>query len=395
MENGLKRAETVAVHHGEERPNGLRAITTPIACTTTFRFECTQDVLDVVEGRSVADDYARYSNPTVRTAERKIAALEGAEDCALFASGMAAVTTSLLALLSQGQHVVLGGDGYHPSEQFMRQTLARFGVTHTVVPSDDMDAYERAIIPGVTKAIFLENPTNPHLHVADLERLAQIRSAHRGVKLLVDATFATPLNQRPLAWGVDLVIQSATKFLGGHNDLMAGAVSGRAGLVSVVRDLRNQLGPTADPHAAYLLIRGIKSFPARMRQHNASALAVARFLESHPRVRVVYYPGLASHPHHDRAHAQLTGFGGVVAFEHDGDFEASRRFCDACRVFQIGASLGGAESLLHPPVLFSYWDLPPDERQARGLSDALIRLAVGLESTEDLIDDLRHALDAI
>lgn len=386
---------TAAVHGGEERPNGLRSITTPIACTTTYRFESMSAALAVVEGRAELDDYTRYSNPTIRTAERKIAALEGTEDCVLVGSGMAAITATFLTLLSAGQHVVLTSDCYRPTEQFLTQTLARFGVEATVVPSGDYDALEAAIRPKVTRAIFLESPSNPLQHVADFERLVAIKKANRPVKLVIDATFASAYNQTAFADGADLVIQSATKFLGGHNDLMAGAVCGRSGLISAIRDTRNQLGPVADPHAAYLLIRGIKSLPLRMEQHNRNAQAIAEFLESHPKVARVWYSGLPSHPTHAQARQYMRGFGGVLSFELRGDLAAVFRFCDATEVFQIGASLGGAESLLHPPAVFSYWDMEPSERAARGMTDSLVRLAVGLEATDDLIADLEQALERV
>lgn len=383
--------ETRAVHAGEERPNGLRSITTPIACTTTYRFESMAEALAVVEGRAELDDYSRYANPTVRTAERKIAALEGAEDCALVASGMAAVTTTFLALLQPGQHVILTSDCYRPTEQFLTQTMAKFGVESTVVPANDYDAMESAITES-TRAIFLESPSNPLQNVADFAKLKAIKIAHRRVKLVVDATFATPYNQRAFQAGADIVLQSATKFLGGHNDLMAGAISGKAGLVGAIRELRNQLGPVADPHAAYLLLRGIKTLPLRMRQHNETAFRVAAWLESQPKVRRAYYAGLESHPTHAIARDTMRGFGGVIAAELNTDLEGVFRFCDACEVFQIGASLGGAESLLHPPAVFSYWDLTPEERTRRGMTDGLVRFAIGLESADDLIADLEQAI---
>ncbi len=387
--------QTRAVHGGEERPNGLRSITPPIARASTYRFESLAEALAVVEGRAELDDYSRYANPTVRTAERKIAALEGAEESVLFASGMAAVTTTLLALVRAGQHIVIPDDCYRPTEQFVTETLPRFGVETTMVQAGDLDALAEAVRPGATRGIFVESPSNPFNRVADLARLREIRRANRGVQLIVDATFATPFNQRPLALGADLVIHSATKFLGGHNDLLAGVVSGRSGIISAIRDVRSQLGPVADPEAAYLLCRGIKSLGPRMRAHNENAQAVAEFLAGHPQVREVWYPGLASHPDHALAAATMRGFGGVVTLRHTGDLAATHRICDAARVFQIAASLGGAESLLHPPAIFSYWDLDPAERQRRGMHDDLIRLAIGIESAEDLVADLAQALEHV
>ncbi len=387
--------QTRAIHAGEERPNGLRSITTPIACTTTYRFESMADAMAMVEGRSDADDYSRYSNPTLRTAERKIAALEGTDDCVLVSSGMAAISTTFLALLSAGQHVVLTRGCYRPTEEFFTKTLARLGIECTLVPPNDIPAIEAAIRPKITRAIFVESPSNPLQNVADFEALKRVKKAHRGVKLVVDATFASPFNQTPFADGADVVIQSATKFLGGHNDLMAGAVSGRSGIVGAIRDLRNQLGPVADPHAAYLLLRGIKTLPLRMQQHNNNAQAVAEFLEAHPKVSAVHYAGLPSHPTHALAKKYMRGMGGVLSFELRSDLPGVFRFCDACCLFQIGASLGGAESLLHPPAVFSYWDLAPEERAARGMVDGLVRLAIGLESSDDLIADLSQALEQV
>jgi cystathionine gamma-synthase len=387
--------ETVAVHGDEVTPNPLRTIPPPLALASTFRFASLDEARAVVEKRSDLADYARYANPTVREAETRLAQLEGAADCALFGSGMAALTTTLLALLAPGQHVVLGRESYRPAEQFATQTLARLGVEATVVADNRPETFAAAIRPGSTRVVFVESPSNPRQFVADIAAIAQVRAAHRGVQLVVDSTLATPLNVRPLALGADLVVHSATKYLAGHNDLLAGAVCGRAGLVGVVRDLRAQLGGVADPHAAWLLLRGLKSFPLRMRQHNDSALAIARFLEAHPKVARVWYAGLESHPDHATASRVLCGAGGLLAFEHTGDFEATRRLCDAVRTFQIAASLGGAESLLHPPALFSYWDLPVEERLARGIPDSMVRLAVGLESTDDLIADLAQALEAV
>jgi cystathionine gamma-synthase len=388
----LPGADTVAVHGASVVVNPLRTIPAPLALASTFHFGSIAEARDVVEKRSDSDDYARYANPTVRIAEARVAALDRAEECALFGSGMAALTTTMLALLSPGQHVVLGAECYRPAEQFITQTLARFGVESTRVDNTDVEAFAAAIRPGATRMIFVETPSNPHQRIADLPALAALRKQHRGVQLVVDATLSTPLNQRPLELGADLVIHSATKYLAGHNDLLAGAVCGRAGLVGVVRDLRSQLGGILDPHAAFLLVRGLKSFAVRMRQHNTNALTIARWLEAHPRVRRVWYAGLESHPDFARASAQMSGFGGLMAFEHDGDFAFTERFCDRVRLFQIAASLGGTESLLHPPALFSYWDMAPEERQARGFGDNLVRLAIGIESSDDLIADLEQAL---
>lgn len=386
---------TIGVHGGEPRPNPLRSVSPPLVASTSFHFGTLQEAIDVVEGRLSNEDYGRYANPTVRTAERKIAALEGAQDCALFGSGMAALSGTMLTLLSSGQHLLLGREGYRPSEQFLTGTLGRLGITHDFFDHGDLDAIDRLVRPGQTRVVFVESPSNPFQRVVDLPALADRVHRHRGVQLVVDATFATPLGIQAHTLGADLVLQSATKYLGGHNDLLAGAVSGKAPRVQAIRELRGQLGGILDPHAAWLLCRGIKSLGPRVRQHAENALAVARFLQSYPRVRRVWHPFLQDHVDHAVALAQLRFAGSVVTFEHDGDLAATHRFCDAVEVFQIGASLGGAESLLHPPAVFSYWDLPAAQRLERGISDGLIRLAVGLEDPADLVADLAQALDRI
>lgn len=386
------RFSTRAVHGRDEPRRTGDAITTPIAASTTFRFDTLQDAIDLVEGRAEGNDYSRYANPTLRTAERRIAELEGAPDAVLFASGMAALSTTMLALLTHGTHVAYADDCYRPTAQLLHQTLARYGIDATPFRIDDLDSLRAAIQPGRTRVIFCEVPTNPFLRVPDLAGIAAVRKEHRGLQWVVDATLATPLNLRPLTHGADLVVHSATKYLGGHNDLLAGVTLGKPGLLAMIRELRAHLGAICDPHAAYLLLRGLKSFPLRMRQHNETALRVAKALDEHPAVDRVWYPGLTSHPDHERARSLLQGFGGLLSFTHRGTFEDTRRFCDALRVFQIGASLGGAESLLHPPAVFSWWDLSREEREARGVPDSLIRLAIGLEDADDLIEDLRGAL---
>jgi cystathionine gamma-synthase len=388
------RIDTVAVHGGEPRKSAYDAVTTPIVCTATYVFEDTKEIFDYFEGRKEREEYGRYGNPTVRAAERKIAALEGAEDCALFASGMAAVTTAMLELLKSGDHVVMTNDCYRRTRQFARQFLGRFGVEVTSVDPGDADKVAAAIRPGRTKLIVSESPTNPYLRVADLRALARVRDRFEGVNLLVDSTFATPVNQRALDFGVDLSLQSGTKYLGGHNDLLAGAISGRATLVSAIRDLRGVLGGTLDPHSAYLLLRGMKTLCLRVERQNESALAIARFLESDGRVSRVWYPGLPSHPDHAVAREQMKGFGGVVTFLLDGDAARTSRFVDACKVATIAPSLGAVETLIEQPALMSYFELTTEQREAVGIADSLVRLSTGIEAREDLIADLSQALDA-
>lgn len=388
-----KSLDTRAVHAGEARGNPYDSLTTPVALTSTYTFESAAALGQHHRREVERDEYGRYGNPTVRAAERKLADLDGAEDAALFASGMAAITTALLAMLRSGHHVVLTRDCYRRTRQFVSDVLPRYGVESTVVEPGDPEAVARAIIPGKTRVVFSESPTNPYLRVVDLEALRAIKAAHPSVKFLIDATFATPVNQRPLAHGVDLVIHSATKYLGGHNDLLAGSVSGSAVLVDAIRDFRGVLGGVLDPHAAYLLLRGMKTLALRVARQNASALALARALETDPRIERVYYPGLESHPDHRVAAAQMSGFGGVVSFLVRDDGSRTRRFVDACRVATIAPSLGGVETLIEQPALMSYFEMSPEERLAVGIPDNLVRLAVGIESCDDLLTDLAQALD--
>ncbi len=383
---------TLAVHGGEARKKAHDSLTPPVVFSATYSFSKTQELCDYFEGRIDREEYGRYGNPTVRAAEQKLASLEGGADCVLFGSGMAAVTTALFTLLEAGDHVVMTSDCYRRTRQLVTAFLGRFGVTSTLVDPGDFDALERALQPGRTRLIVSESPTNPYLRVVDVRRLAEIRDRHRGVKLLVDATFATPVNCRPIELGADLVIHSCTKYLGGHNDLLAGAVCGPAGLVSAIRDARGVLGGVLDAHSAYLLCRGLKTLALRVERQNQSALRIARWLEAHPSVERVFYPGLESHPDHAVARSQMTGFGGVVSFLVRGDLQAASRVVDRCRVATLAPSLGGVETLIEQPALMSFFELTTDERLAIGIRDNLIRLSVGVEDPDDLIADLSRAL---
>lgn len=382
---------TTAVHAGEPRPKPQHSLATPIIQTATYTFKDTQELKDHFEGRIERVEYGRYGNPTQRVAEQKLAALEGAGDCLLFASGMAAVTTTLFAMLSRGTHVVVTDDSYRRTRQFLNQTLRRYGIEVSTVPAGDYDALEDAIRP-TTRALVSESPTNPYNRILDLEHFAAIGRKHR-VKTVIDATFATPFNQRPIEFGVDVVIHSATKYLGGHNDILAGAVLSTPEFVEGVRSLQAVTGAVLDPFAAYLLVRGLKTFALRIERQNANAQALAEFLTAHPRVTVVHYAGLPSHPDHEVAKRQMRGFGGVVSFEVGGDLEAASRVVDACEIPYIAASLGGTESLIEQPAVMSFYELTTAERLEIGIKDNLIRYAVGVEDADDLVTDLAQALD--
>ncbi len=390
-----QRTATEAVHAGRSRQQPHHALITPLVQTATYTFEDTAALTDFMHGKTWGDgapreEYGRYGNPTTRAVEERLAALEEADDALLFGSGMAAVTTTLLSMLSAGSHVILTDDCYRRTRQFVWQFLRRLGIESTTVPMGDYEALEAAIQPN-TRLIVSESPTNPYLRVLDLPRLAQIAQAHR-VKTLIDTTFATPLNVRPLAYGIDLVVHSATKYLSGHNDVLAGVVAGSADLIAALRGSRGVLGGVLDPHAAWLLERGVKTLALRVRQQNESTLRLAQFLEDHPRVERVWYPGLESHPDHEIAAAQMVGGGGVVSFEIAGTVEDTSRFVDALLIPVIAPSLGGVESLVEQPALMSYFDKSPEERLELGIKDNLVRYAVGIEDADDLIADLQRAL---
>ena len=381
---------TDVVHGGEPRWNSYDALVHPIVQTATYTFRATEELVQYMSGDLEREEYGRYGNPTVRVLERKVATLERTGDAVVFASGMAALTTTILALTKAGSHIVLFSDCYRRTRRFIVRTLERFGVGHTLIPAADLDALEESLRPE-TRLVVSELPTNPFQNVVDLRRLAEI-CRRRNVLTLIDSTFATPINLQPAEHGIDLVVHSATKYLAGHNDVLCGTVAGSQVLTSLIRELRHELGAILDPHAAFLVQRGLKTLGLRVRHQNASALRLAGALEAHPRVRRVWYPGLRSHPHYEIAAGLLQGFGGVVTFEVEGDVASTSRFVDACRIPRIGPSLGGVESLIEQPSLMSYFDLEPEERDAIGMRGTLVRLSVGVEDTDDLLSDLYRAL---
>ena len=389
-----RRLDTLAVRAGQPRQDALDAVTTPIACTATYAFGSSAELRDHFEGRTKRQEYGRYGNPTVRAAELKLAALDAGEDAALFGSGMAAITTALFALLKKGDHVVLVGDCYRRTRSFVTQTLARFGVESTLVPAGEPSELTAAIGPS-TRVILTESPTNPYLRVVDLPALAEAKRRHPRVKILIDATFATPVNQRPLEQGADLVLHSCTKYLGGHNDLLAGVVIGERGLVALVREARDVLGGVLDPHAAYLLLRGLKTLSLRVARQNATGLVIARWLETQPEVARVHYPGLTSHPDHAIAARLMTGFGGVVSFVLRADLDVTADALDACELATIAPSLGGVETLIEQPAIMSYYGLSSEERASLGIADGLVRLSVGIEDVEDIREDLARVLAVV
>jgi cystathionine gamma-synthase len=384
---------TLSVHGGERDHQASDAVTTPIYQTSTFWFENSAELCAFQEGKLSREEYGRYGNPTWAAVERKLCELEGGEAAVLFASGMCAATTLFLALLPKGSHLIVTSDCYRRTRQFIRDYLTKLDVETTVIEPADNAALAAAIRDD-TALFFTESPTNPYLRVIDVVETARVCHA-AGVKVVIDSTFASPVNHRALEDGADYVIHSATKFLAGHNDLLAGCVVGSENAVAPVRAAVGVLGGILDPHAAYLLLRGMKTLSLRMRQHNQSALRIAGWLEQHDGVRRVWYPGLPSHPDHEVASQSMQGFGGVVTFELEADLEGAMRFVDACRIPYLAPSLGGAESLIEMPVTMSFWDVPREERMKMGITDSLIRFSCGIEDTDDLIADLDQALRAI
>ncbi|MGB9004552.1 MAG: aminotransferase class I/II-fold pyridoxal phosphate-dependent enzyme [Candidatus Aminicenantales bacterium] len=388
-----KTFSTLAVHAGEVRRKPYGSLTMPVVQTSTFTFKDTAEILKFMRAKAAGDqelrdEYGRYSNPTQSALERKIAALEGGEQCLLYSSGMCAITSTLMALLSSGDHMVLVQGVYRRTKEFVQNVLPRWGIEASLVPVDDPAALAAALRP-TTRLVLAEAPTNPYLRVMDLQRLADLAKP-RHILTAVDSTFATPVNLRPLEWGLDLVFHSVTKYLAGHNDVICGAVVGSRQILDKVKEFRGIMGGVAGPQEVYLALRGLKTLDLRLRRQNENGQQVAEFLEGHPAVGRVYYPGLPSHPDHAMARRLMSGFGGVVSFEIKGDMERTARFIDRLRLPYLGPTLGGVEGIAQQQALFI--SLDPEERQASGISDNLVRYALGIEDARDILADLDQAL---
>lgn len=391
--NQQTRFSTRAIHAGEQRDPQTGAITTPIYQTSNFAFTSTQELLAYNRGESSAYIYTRYGNPTLTAVEAKMAALEDGDDAAVFASGMAAITTAILPFVEQGDHIVASRDIYGGTFNFLNTLLPRFGITTSFVDATNIEMIAETIQSN-TKLIFCESPTNPTLKLVDLVQLAKL-GREQELPIIFDNTFATPINQHPTRWGIEIIVHSATKYLGGHNDLMAGVIIGSTEYIQSVKELLKIFGGILDPHAAWLLLRGLKTLPLRVHRHNQTSLQIAKYLEDHNKVQHVYYPGLESHPQHSLAKTQMQGYGGVISFELKGDFVAASRFVDNMKAAFITPSLGGVETLITQPSTTSHYHLDPQERKNAGISDELIRLSVGLEDFEDILAGLDHAFTTI
>ncbi len=390
-------AATLAIHGLERRPKAHHAVSTPICQTSNYSFDSMAEVVEFMkakaQGRIIREqEYGRYFNPTQQEAERKLAAIEGAERAILFSSGMSAVILTLMAYMQKDGHIIFTSDCYRQTRDFATNFLTKFGLQNTLVPPTT-EAIEAAIRPN-TNIIFTESPTNPYLRVLDLPAVVKVAKRRR-VLTMIDATLATPYNIRPLEFGVDLVIHSATKYLGGHNDLLAGVTLGGHQLLEDLNKLERMIGATPGPLTCFLLERGLKTFPLRMEHHNRAGLQVAQALEKHPKVEKVWYPGLKSHPDYAIAKQQMRGFGSVITFLVKGDEKATRKFIDSLELFLITPSLGGSESLVTQMATMSFFDYPAEHRKSLGMVDNLVRLALGLEDPEDLIADLYQALERI
>ena len=390
MKRHSQHPETKAVRGAADLEKKNGPLGTPIYQTSTFQVTDNEEQV-----RLTGSDhyYTRYGNPTNTVAETTIAELEGVDAALTFASGMGAVTTTIMALLKSGDHVVAQRDIYGGVNKFLSQWLPKMGIETTFVDTTDYDQHARAIRPN-TKLVYLESPTNPTLRVVDFKKVAAVARQHKLLSM-IDATFGTPINQHPAEFGIDLIMHSGTKYLAGHSDLLCGAVAGRNELIEKIWETRTTLGNCMDPHASWVLLRGLKTLAVRVARQNENALRVAEFLEEHAKVRSVHYPFLESHPQYTVARQQMSGGGGMVTFEVEGTGEDARRASEAMRLFTLATSLGGVESLVSIPVLTSHAMIPAEARAKMGVTEQMIRLSVGIENADDLIADLEHALEAV
>lgn len=380
---------TTAIHRGEAKHGRGGPVAPEIVRSSTFTFASTAEMKRWAEGKSSAYIYTRYGNPTLTIAEEKIAALEGADSAVVAASGMAAISSALLAVLSSGDEVISTAQLYGGTYRLMRDVFPRMGIRVRHVESDLAGVEE--LVTTQTRCLYVETPTNPSLRLVDLRRAIELAREFKLVTI-VDNTFASPALQKPIALGFDMVAHSATKYLGGHSDLLAGAVAGSREWIDRVRTNIIYLGGCLDPEAAYLLIRGMKTLGVRIERQCKTAMAVARFLEGHRQVARVHYPGLGSHPDHRLARRQMKDFGAMLSFDVKGGISAARRFCDRVEVFSLAASLGGVESLVVLPIYSSHYRMSREELGRAGVGPGTVRVSIGLEDAADLIEDLRQAL---
>ncbi len=391
MDDGRKpRQGTQSVWAGEDAPFWERSTQVPVVHSVSFGYDDLDEWVRVGQGKAKGHIYSRNTNPTVKAFEEKLCEMEGAEAATSFASGMAAISNTLFTLLSPGERVVSIKDSYGGTNKLFIEFLPRFQIDVSLHDTTDFKDIEESIAKGC-QLLYLESPTNPTLKIVDIARLS--KAAHAlGAVVVMDNTFATPINQNPLDLGADLVLHSATKFLGGHADALGGVICGPSDLIERIYHFREINGAALDPMAAYLLLRGMKTLELRIRQQNDSALRIARFLETHDAIKEVFYPGLETHPQHAITTRQMKGFGGVLSFMLKGDFDAVRTFLPHLRYAHRAANLGAVETIVGPPATTSHVECTPEEREAMGIPEGLVRYSVGIEDPEDLMEDLDQAL---
>lgn len=392
--NKSNNIETQAIHAGRIHDEQFGSLATPLYQTSTFIFDNAQQGANRFAGEEDGFIYSRLGNPTTRQLEQRVAAMEGMEDAAATATGMGAVSGALLANLSAGDHLISSKAVYGCSFALMNHQLTRWGIEVTFVDMAKPEEVEAAIKPN-TKVIFLETPVNPNLEVFDLKVIGAIAQKHNVISI-VDNTFLSPVLQQPKNFGIDIVLHSATKFLNGHGDVVAGIICGTNEMIMHIKNtVLKDIGATISPHDAWLILRGLKTLPIRMERHCSNAQKIAEFLESHDKVSCVYYPGLKSHPGNKYIGEQMKAAGGVIAFEITSDLAGGSDFIDRMSLFSIAVSLGDAESLIQHPASMTHSPYSPEERNAAGISDSLIRISVGLENVDDLINDLSQSLSLI
>jgi methionine-gamma-lyase len=381
---------TTKAIHGGKMPDTHKSVAPPIYQTATYYYDTAEEGARLGQEIPPGYVYTRWANPTTRALEEKIALLEGGEDALATASGMAAVSCAVLTTVRPGDHAIALSAIYQASYQLFADMLPGYRVETTLLPDSSLPSYERALRPN-TKLVFIETPTNPMLGITDIEKVAALARAH-GATTIADNTWASPYNQTPLAHGVDVVVHSATKYLGGHHDVTAGVITGTAAFIKRAKKQVRLLGTTIDPFGAWLVIRGLATLALRMERQNASAQRLAEYLAAHPKVSAVHYPGLPSHPGHAVARRQMRGFGGMLSFEVKGGYEASVRVFEALQVGKRATSLGGVSTLVSHPAGISSVNMPKEVRAAAGIVEGLLRVSVGIEDLDDLLADFDHAL---
>ena len=386
--------ETKAVHVGSDPCPATGAIVAPIYQTSTYTYKNTKEAGEVFSGETFGYLYGRDHSPTEYDLEEKIAALEGGEACKAFASGMAAIAATCMALLESGDHVICDTVVYGGTYGLFEKIFSKYNVSASFIDTSDIENVKREIRPN-TKVVYIETPANPTLKIVDIAETANLCKEHN-IKLVVDNTFMTPYYQRPLELGADIVVHSATKYMGGHGDLIAGAViSSEEFIKKALHDPVTKLGALISPFTAFLVKRGLQTLPLRMEKHNANAIEVANFLKDHPKIETLTYPGLESFPQHELVKKQMGGYGGLISFELKGGLEKGQEFCDNLEMIQLAVSLGDVGTLVQHPASMTHKSIPLEERRQHGITDSLIRLSIGIENAKDIIQDIEQSLEKI